>query len=94
MPAHTERAFEEAIEHGLTTQGGYARRAPADYDEERASPNSAPVDAGRGVMYNVAREVNERESAACFASMRVVREWRMQLNAEAQSRLGVVSTSR
>ena len=35
MSAHTERAFEEAIEHGLTTQGGYAKRAPTDYDEER-----------------------------------------------------------
>jgi len=36
MPAHTERAFEAAIEHCLTTQGGYDRRAPADYSEERA----------------------------------------------------------
>ena len=36
MPAHTERAFEAAIEHCLTTQGGYDRRAPAHYSEERA----------------------------------------------------------
>ncbi|HBP53863.1 MAG TPA: restriction endonuclease subunit R [Synechococcus sp. UBA8638] len=37
MPAHTERAFETAIEHCLTThQGGYDRRAPADYSEEQA----------------------------------------------------------
>ena len=35
-PAHTERAFEAAIEHCLTTQGGYDRRDPADYSEERA----------------------------------------------------------
>lgn len=36
MPAHTERAFEAAIEHCLTTQSGYDRRDPADYSEERA----------------------------------------------------------
>ena len=36
MPAHTERAFEAAIEHCLTTQGGYDGRDPADYSEERA----------------------------------------------------------
>ena len=36
MSAHTELAFEEAIEHGLTTQGGYTKRVPADYNEEQA----------------------------------------------------------
>ena len=36
MPAHTERHFEAAIEHRLTSQGGYEKRAPADYAEERA----------------------------------------------------------
>ena len=36
MPVHTERAFEAAIEHCLTTQGGYDRRSPADYSEEQA----------------------------------------------------------
>ena len=36
MPAHTERHFEAAIEHRLTSQGGYGKRAPADYAEERA----------------------------------------------------------
>lgn len=35
-PAHTEHAFEVAIEHGLTTRGGYIKRTPADYDEELA----------------------------------------------------------
>ena len=36
MPAHTERYFEAAIEHRLISQGGYGKRAPADYAEERA----------------------------------------------------------
>ncbi len=36
MPAHTELAFEDAIEHVLTTQGGYDKRIPADYAEELA----------------------------------------------------------
>lgn len=37
MPSsHSEYAFETAIEHGLTTLGGYTKRSPADYDEERA----------------------------------------------------------
>jgi len=36
MPAHTELAFEEAIEHGLTMRGGYTKRNPAEYDKERA----------------------------------------------------------
>ena len=36
MPAHTERHFEAAIEHRLISQGGYGKRAPADYAEERA----------------------------------------------------------
>ncbi len=36
MPAHTEFAFEAAIEHCLITHGGYDKRAPADYSEERA----------------------------------------------------------
>ena len=36
MPAHTERAFEAAIEHRLTSHGGYERRAPSDYAEELA----------------------------------------------------------
>jgi len=36
MPAHTELAFETAIEHHLTTQGGYSKGDPGDYDEHRA----------------------------------------------------------
>ena len=36
MPAHTERAFEAAIEYHLTSHGGYERRAPSDYAEELA----------------------------------------------------------
>ncbi len=36
MPAHTELAFEDAIEHCLTTQGRYSKRTPADYAEEQA----------------------------------------------------------
>lgn len=36
MPAHTERHFEAAIEHHLTTHGGYGKRSPGDYAEERA----------------------------------------------------------
>lgn len=34
MAGHTETDFEKAIEHGLTSQGGYARRSPADFDED------------------------------------------------------------
>lgn len=36
MPGHTERHFEAAIEAGLTGAGGYARRAPAAFDEALA----------------------------------------------------------
>jgi type I restriction enzyme R subunit len=36
MPQHSEHAFETAIEHGLTSQGGYAKRAPEAYSEEMA----------------------------------------------------------
>ncbi len=36
MPAHTETAFEAAIERGLTSRGGYAARKPAAYDEDLA----------------------------------------------------------
>src|SRR5262245_14320080 len=36
MPAHTERDFETAIEAGLIGAGGYAKRAPAAYDEALA----------------------------------------------------------
>ena len=36
MSAHTELAFEAAVEHCLTTQGRYDKRAPADYAEERS----------------------------------------------------------
>lgn len=36
MPGHSEHAFETAIEHGLTTSGGYEKRAPSAYDEARA----------------------------------------------------------
>lgn len=34
--AHTELAFEEAIEHVLTSKGGYTTRAATDYDEALA----------------------------------------------------------
>ncbi len=30
MPAHTEHAFESAIEAGLTDSGGYEKRQPAE----------------------------------------------------------------
>lgn len=36
MAGHTERDFETAIEAGLIGVGGYATRAPADYDEALA----------------------------------------------------------
>lgn len=36
MPQHSEHAFETAIEHGLTSQGGYTKRAPDAYSEEMA----------------------------------------------------------
>lgn len=36
MPGHTERQFETAIEAGLIGTGGYAKRAPAAYDEALA----------------------------------------------------------
>ena len=36
MSAHTELAFEAAVEHCLPTQGRYGKRAPADYAEERS----------------------------------------------------------
>ncbi len=32
MAGHTEHAFESAIEHSLTTQGGYEKRLPAGFD--------------------------------------------------------------
>ncbi len=34
--AHTETAFEEAIEAGLLATGGYEKRSPSAYDAERA----------------------------------------------------------
>lgn len=34
MAGHTETDFEVAIEHGLTSRGGYARRSPDDFDED------------------------------------------------------------
>jgi type I restriction enzyme R subunit len=34
MAGHSETAFETAIEHGLTARGGYARRLPADFNED------------------------------------------------------------
>ena len=34
MTGHTEKDFEQAIEHGLTAQGGYAKLADDDFDEE------------------------------------------------------------
>lgn len=34
MAGHSETAFEIAIEHGLTTRGGYARRSPTDFNED------------------------------------------------------------
>ncbi|WP_407948687.1 type I restriction endonuclease subunit R [Parvibaculum sp.] len=34
MAGHNEAAFEMAIEHGLTSRGGYLRRSPADFNEE------------------------------------------------------------
>jgi type I restriction enzyme, R subunit len=36
MPGHTEHAFETAIEARLLASGGYAKRAPSDFDEARA----------------------------------------------------------
>ena len=33
MPSHTERDFEEAIEAGLTSTGGYEKRSPNAFDE-------------------------------------------------------------
>jgi type I restriction enzyme R subunit len=36
MSAHTETAFETAIERGLLATGGYQKRAPTDYDEALA----------------------------------------------------------
>lgn len=36
MPAHTEAAFETAIEAGLIAHGGYQKRPPADFDETLA----------------------------------------------------------
>ena len=33
MSGHTERAFETAIEAGLTSSGGYEKRSPSAYDE-------------------------------------------------------------
>ncbi|MYE84727.1 MAG: type I restriction endonuclease subunit R [Gammaproteobacteria bacterium] len=36
MAEHTELAFETAIEHELTSRGGYARRDPSEYAEEQA----------------------------------------------------------
>ncbi len=36
MPAHTEFAFETAIEHSLTSQGGYEKRRPDAFDEALA----------------------------------------------------------
>ncbi|MYF50637.1 MAG: type I restriction endonuclease subunit R [Gammaproteobacteria bacterium] len=36
MAEHTELAFETAIEHELTSRGGYAKRDPSEYAEEQA----------------------------------------------------------
>ena len=36
MPGHTERHFETAIEVGLTSTGGFAKRAPTAYNETLA----------------------------------------------------------
>lgn len=36
MPAHSEHAFETAIEARLLAAGGYAKRAPSDFDETSA----------------------------------------------------------
>ncbi len=36
MPAHTEHAFETAIEAGLTSSSGYETRSPSAYDEALA----------------------------------------------------------
>ena len=36
MSSHTERAFETAIEAGLTSSGGYEKRQPSAYDEALA----------------------------------------------------------
>lgn len=36
MPAHTELAFETAIEHELIRRGGYAKRSPSEYAEGKA----------------------------------------------------------
>ena len=35
MTGHTEQDFEQAIEHELTTRGGYVKRSAADFDAER-----------------------------------------------------------
>ena len=34
MAGHTETDFEKAIEHGLTSQGGYSSRSPDDFNED------------------------------------------------------------
>ncbi|WP_171231006.1 type I restriction endonuclease subunit R [Ruegeria sp. HKCCA6707] len=34
MAGHTETDFEKAIEHGLTSAGGYSSRAPGDFNED------------------------------------------------------------
>lgn len=34
MAGHTETYFEKAIEYRLTSQGGYERRSPSDFDED------------------------------------------------------------
>ncbi len=36
MPKHDETAFETAIEHGLTTQGGFTKGDPKDFNETLA----------------------------------------------------------
>ena len=36
MSGHTETDFEKAIEHGLTTQGGYTKGDPKAFDEALA----------------------------------------------------------
>src|ERR1700730_8910597 len=36
MSGHTETDFENAIEHGLTTQGGYTKGDPKAFDEALA----------------------------------------------------------
>src|SRR5690606_12515255 len=56
---HTERAFEEAIEHHLITKGGWHKVAPTAFDRERAliaSEVFAYIEATQGALLRALRE--------------------------------------